>query len=119
MAVPALGKPGRRACDHLCDEGCGIHAERPGECRAFNCLWLRGAVEGGDATRPDVLGVMLDHFTHTADGTAHTLAFELWAGALDTHAARAVLDALCAEHDVAVSYRDGRWSTRSRRDDHV
>ena len=40
MAVPELHKPNRRACDHVCDEGCAIHAERPQDCRDFHCLWL-------------------------------------------------------------------------------
>jgi hypothetical protein len=56
MAVPALGKAGRRACDHLCDEGCGIHAERPGECRAFN--WRRSARKSGWAMEIEGLAAL-------------------------------------------------------------
>lgn len=110
MAVPALHKPNRRACDHVCARGCSIHSERPDECRAFHCLWLRGAIEGGDATRPDALGVMFDQFVLRQDQQTHTLAFELWTGALDSPEARAVVGELAQQHKISLSYRDGRWS---------
>jgi hypothetical protein len=38
--------------------GCGIHATRPGVCRAYACLWLSGGLE--EADRPDLLGAILD-----------------------------------------------------------
>lgn len=38
--------------------GCGIHATRPGICRAYRCLWLSGGLEEGD--RPDRIGAVLD-----------------------------------------------------------
>jgi hypothetical protein len=45
----------RRAPD---PPGCGIHATRPGVCRAYACLWLSGGLEEED--RPDLLGAILD-----------------------------------------------------------
>ncbi|MDP3274814.1 MAG: hypothetical protein Q8Q09_06420 [Deltaproteobacteria bacterium] len=113
MAVPAKRKPNRHACEHVKACGCEIHSERPDECRLFHCLWLRGAIEGGEPTRPDVLGVMFDQFTvHNPPGESqvHTLAFELWDGALESTEARAVIDELAQRFGLAVSYRDGRWS---------
>ncbi len=110
MAVPELRKPNRRACDHVTADGCSIHAERPEDCRLFHCLWLRGAIEGGEASRPDVLGVMFDQFTVREDQSTHTIAFELWDRALDAPRARAVIDELAQQFKIALSYRDGRWS---------
>jgi hypothetical protein len=113
MAVPALRKPNRVACVHVRDQGCAIHAERPDDCRAFHCLWLRGAIAGGESARPDALGVMFDQFTLREDQSTHTIAFELWPGALDAPSCRAVLDELARSFTVALSYRDGRWSELS------
>lgn len=107
MAVTELNKPMRRACDHVGRDGCRIHPERPSSCREFHCLWLRGAVGDGDETRPDALGVMFDHFTTRGTDDQHTLAFELWPGALESPAAAALLDALAASRVVHVSRRDG------------
>lgn len=47
---PELGPPG---------SGCSIHASRPGICRRYRCLWLRGWFEDDD--RPDRLGALLDY----------------------------------------------------------
>jgi hypothetical protein len=44
--------------------GCGIHATRPGICRAYACLWLSGGLEEED--RPDRLGAVLDVATEGA-----------------------------------------------------
>lgn len=114
LAVTELSKPSRRACDHVGREGCAIHADRPASCRAFHCLWLRGALAGDEASRPDALGVMFDHFVTRGTGEAHLLAFEVWPGALDAPAARALVDELARDHEVRLSYRDGRWSAVSR-----
>lgn len=45
--------------------GCGIHATRPGICRAYRCLWLQGGLEDDD--RPDRLGAVLDLVTRGAE----------------------------------------------------
>lgn len=110
MAVAELRKASRRACDHVGREGCRIHPERPASCREFHCLWLRGAVAGDEALRPDALGVMFDHFVARDTGEAHLLAFEVWPGALDAPAARALVEEFARGHEVRLSYRDGRWS---------
>jgi hypothetical protein len=114
MAVTELRKPSRRACEHVDPEGCRIHPGRPAGCRLFHCLWLRGAVAGDEALRPDALGVMFDYFVTRATGEEHLIAFEVWPGALDEPAARSVLDALARTHAVRLSYRDGRWSELAR-----
>ena len=114
MAVPELRKPNRVACEHVYAQGCSIHERRPEDCRLFHCLWLRGAIAGDERTRPDVLGVMFDQFTLREDQSTHTLAFELWLGALDGEAARAALAELAQQFKIALSYRDGRWSELSR-----
>lgn len=54
-----LRKLGGTPCVHQRAEGgCGIHARRPGICRAYRCLWLRGGLDEDD--RPDRLGAVLD-----------------------------------------------------------
>ena len=41
LAVPEIGKPADRWCQHVVQgKGCAIHAERPRQCRSFDCLWL-------------------------------------------------------------------------------
>ena len=110
MAVTELRKPSRRACDHVGRAGCRIHPDRPLGCREFNCLWLRGAVAGDEALRPDVLGVMFDFFVTRDTGETHLLAFEVWPGALEDPASRALVEAFARTQEVRLSYRDGRWS---------
>jgi Fe-S-cluster containining protein len=62
LRVDELRKLGGTPCVHLRRApeapGCGIHAERPGICRAYTCLWLSGALDEQD--RPDRLGAVLD-----------------------------------------------------------
>lgn len=60
LRVDELSKLGGRPCPLLrpTGDGCSIHATRPGICRAYRCLWLRGGL--GDADRPDQLGAVLD-----------------------------------------------------------
>ena len=41
MAIPELKKPKGVWCAHVVKKrGCGIYADRPPSCRAFQCLWL-------------------------------------------------------------------------------
>jgi hypothetical protein len=59
LRVDEIAKLGGTRCQHVRDGGgCGIHAQRPGICRAYECLWLRGKLRDGD--RPDRLGAVLD-----------------------------------------------------------
>jgi hypothetical protein len=59
--------------------GCSIHATRPGICRAYRCLWLRGGLEGAD--RPDRLGAVVD--VVTAGGAPFLAIREAEAGAFE------------------------------------
>jgi len=63
--VDELRKRGGTPCRELrrapAPPGCGIHATRPGICRAYACLWLSGGLDDGD--RPDRLGAVLDLVT--------------------------------------------------------
>lgn len=113
MAVPELAKPARRACDHVSLMGCSVHNDRPESCRAFNCLWLRGAIEGEESTRPDQIGVCFDAFNSIETGSVMLYAFELWEGALETTEAQKLIEALSHTHDVHLSYRDRTWRTVS------
>jgi len=90
LRVDELRKLGGVPCVHQRAEGgCDIHPRRPGICRAYHCLWLRGGLE--DADRPDRLGAVLDVM---GDGTHTWLEIrEARAGAFDASARlRAVAD---------------------------
>lgn len=44
MPISELKKPAGTACVHQrCGKGCSIYPSRPMSCRAWSCLWLRGA----------------------------------------------------------------------------
>ena len=59
MGVAAIGKPPRRWCAHYSKAGgCGIYAERPGACAAFNCTWLL-APNLGDDWKPNRAGFVM------------------------------------------------------------
>ncbi len=82
LRVDELGKLGGEPCVHQrtgAHGGCSIHPTRPGICRAYRCLWLRGALD--DADRPDRLGAVLDV---ASDGGSPYLAIrEAEAGRFD------------------------------------
>ena len=111
LPILELRKPMRRACDHVCQTGCSIHAERPTSCHDFHCLWLRGALDGDEGLRPDQLGVMFDYFVMAPSGCAYLIAFELWVGAFGDPQLQALLQEIGRTQTVRLSYRDGRWST--------
>jgi Fe-S-cluster containining protein len=59
LRVDEIAKLGGTPCQHLRpDNGCEIYDQRPGICRAYRCLWLRGKLR--DQDRPDRLGAVLD-----------------------------------------------------------
>lgn len=81
LRVDALRKLGGVSCAALGARGCTIYARRPGICRAYRCLWLRGELAPGD--RPDRLGAVLD-LVH--EGGATLLAIrEATPGATETN----------------------------------
>jgi hypothetical protein len=84
IGVHEIKKGTYEACDHLCEEGCGIYADRPGSCRTFECQWLRGVLEVDGsvdiALRPDSCGVIFDYQPESAFGRAF-IAWEVEPGA--------------------------------------
>ncbi len=59
LRVDEIAKLGGTTCQHVqSGGGCGIHADRPGICRAYQCMWLRGKFREED--RPDRLQAVLD-----------------------------------------------------------
>jgi hypothetical protein len=65
IGVPALTKPELCKCYHQCETGCAIYANRPDECREFECGWSVGHLDEDD--RPDKLGLI---FVMTENGEA-------------------------------------------------
>ena len=71
LRVDELSKLGGAPCVHQrATGGCAIHATRPDVCRAYRCLWLRGAF--GEDDRPDELGAVVD-FTPEGAGIRLTI----------------------------------------------
>lgn len=68
LRVDELNKLGGVPCLHQNSSGpgCSIHAERPGVCRGYRCLWLQGGLLKTD--RPDRIGAVLDVFHDGAVG---------------------------------------------------
>lgn len=112
LAVWELEKPMRRACDHLCRDGCGIYADRPFTCAQFNCLWLRGALPADVSYRPDYLGVIFDAVKHTDQNRLQVSALEVFPDAFERPQAKPLLDELSREYELTLSFRDGTWETR-------
>lgn len=97
LGVPELEKGTYEVCEHLCAAGCGIHAERPGSCRTFECQWLRGVLEVEGRVdpdlRPDSCGVIFDYQPESAFGEVY-VAWEVEPGASAREPAKGVLDGL-------------------------
>ena len=87
-----MGKPECTDCQHLCEHGCGIYAERPEVCRGFSCLWLL-AMSDFPECRPDRLGVLIRQDTKSSIVEAF-VATELRPGAFEDH--RELLHGLAA-----------------------
>jgi hypothetical protein len=72
LRVDELAKLAGSPCAHQREAGgCAIHPTRPSVCRAYRCLWLRGAF--AEADRPDRLGAVVDF---APDGAGIRLAIE-------------------------------------------
>jgi hypothetical protein len=102
LRVDELRKLGGTPCRELrrapAPPGCGIHATRPGICRAYRCLWLAGGLEDGD--RPDRLGAVLD--VATEGGVTRLRVHEAEPGALERSPR---LAAIVAAHREAMAVR--------------
>jgi hypothetical protein len=58
MEVKSMSKPRGAWCRNCTKKSCAIYDERPDDCRAFNCVWLK--VETlPDELRPDKCGFVL------------------------------------------------------------
>jgi hypothetical protein len=97
IGVHELAKGTYETCEHLCEAGCGIYAERPGSCRKFECQWLRGVLEVDGtvdtALRPDACGVIFDYRPDTAFGELFT-AWEVEPGRSASGHARSIIQEL-------------------------
>lgn len=84
LRVDELGKLGGTPCPKLrpAGDGCAIYASRPGICRSYRCLWLRGGLDQED--RPDRLGAVLD--VSSEGGSPFLAVREAEAGAFERSA---------------------------------
>lgn len=70
LAVETLSKPQGEWCKHCTPGvGCGIYAERPEQCRIFDCLWLQ--TDMAAVLRPDRSHVVLASTKDTNGIVAH------------------------------------------------
>lgn len=97
MSVREIAKGMYEACEHLCAEGCGIYASRPGSCRTFECQWLLGVLEVDGVIdtemRPDACGVIFHYQPDSAFGEVFT-ACEVEPGASGTGHARSIIEGI-------------------------
>jgi Fe-S-cluster containining protein len=120
LGVHELDKATYETCEHLCETGCGIYAERPGSCRTFECQWLRGALEVDGSVdtdmRPDASGVIFDYQPLTAFGEVFT-AWEVEPGASARGHARSIIEGLEERFLVVIMTRgpDGEEGPGARR----
>lgn len=120
IGVQEIEKPMYETCEHVCEAGCGIYAERPGPCRTFECQWLRGALEvdGSIDTdmRPDACGVIFDYQPLTVFGDVFT-AWEVEPGASSGGHPRSIIEGLAERFLVMVVPRraDGEEGPGERR----
>lgn len=108
IAVPEIEKGTYESCEHLCETGCGIYADRPASCRTFECQWLRGVLEVDGAIdvamRPDVCGVIFDYQPDTAFGEIF-IAWEVEPRASAKDLARSIIKGLAETYLVMVVAR--------------
>jgi hypothetical protein len=120
LGVHELEKGRYETCEHLCDAGCGICAERPESSQTFQCQWLRGVLEvdGSIDTemRPDACGVIFDYQPESVFGEVFT-AWEVEPGASTSGRARSIVKGLEERFLVMVVTRgrDGEKGLGERR----
>lgn len=109
MRVHELEKGAYEACTHVSEAGCGIHADRPGSCRTFECQWLQGVLEVDGSVdtsmRPDSCGVIFDYQPDSAFGEVFT-AWEVETGASAGRRARSVIEGLAERFLVIIMTPD-------------
>jgi len=59
LDVRSLRKDEFQPCPQICGQGCAIYERRPGECRDYECVWLKYG-QNSLVTRPDRLGAVMD-----------------------------------------------------------
>mgnify|MGYP001599532128 FL=1 len=86
-------------------KGCKIYGQHPDECRGFKCLWLLNAFP--ENMRPDRLGVVVDFVPEEKVKMKVTVLrmYEVWAGALESVYAKALLQGLMTQKCVIILKR--------------
>lgn len=117
MAVPTIEKPAYTQCKNVCEKGCAIYMDRPGECSGYSCLWL---IDTGEALReeerPDKNGLIFEmssvHRKTSAfeekTGVAFLIVREAKSGAFDSYYGQKTLKRLSKKALIIRAYADGR-----------
>jgi len=106
MGVPPLAKGNFSVCKHMMPpraEGCcGQYESRPEPCRAFQCHWLTGYIDGDERRGPDRLGLMFTSTEIKENGWVLLTAWEAWAGASNEPQAKYLLDKWSKTQEIIV-----------------
>jgi hypothetical protein len=108
LGIQELAKPEYQKCPHQrVPDGdssnrlplpvvgdCAIYEDRPASCRAYQCLWLQGALENTPLTRPDSLGVVFGLADMKLLDRKVVMAHECWPGAMEGGLAKALVNRL-------------------------
>jgi len=122
LAIPDLEKPEFTRCVHVRKGSrarfgaCSIYADRPGNCRDWDCGWIRGM--GEPRHRPDKSGIVLDVEESTQIGGFVVKVWEIRKGATEKPDNRALIEGLCEHHPkpvVALAFLPGPQPGPGRR----
>lgn len=94
LGVQALKKNIWVQCDHVCEGGCSIYADRPPECKSYYCLYQAGMLKGGEEMRPDNLGMIFE--IRGTDEISFVFAWELFEGAENQEKVKCLIKGIAA-----------------------
>lgn len=98
LGVTQIDKPDFQDCQHLCELGCAIYANRPAICSGYECLYLMDLLpEEGD--RPDRLGAVFSVGESNMLGTYFQVA-EFCPGAINDPRVQAIVETLAHDYPV-------------------
>lgn len=114
LEIKELGKGYHEDCKHVThalvissQAGCGIYEERPHSCRVFQCGWLQGLFSEG--ARPDKLGIMFHETSEKSELGVVPVAWEVWEGAAEVPATKAMLLKLSEKIPVVIASRTKKY----------
>lgn len=112
MGVPEIQKGAWHTCQHLCEYGCRVYAERPKSCADFECLWLQGCFGDRVDERPDRLGVVFSVCGPGSPVGRFLMALETAPGSSRSERCNYLLTKVAEDVPVCVADQEGRREFR-------